>query len=184
MLIPDSYELKQMRINAGLTQQQLAKHAGITQGMIARIETGDVDPRLSTMKKIVSAIEDAERESKKAKDVMTSPVKSISSGSIVDEAIDIMKEYSISQLPVMKMGTPVGLLSERILMKQVQGSKQPSRLTRTGVDKVMNEAPPIVNKTTALRAIFPLLEYNPCVLVMEKAKIVGIITRADILGLV
>ena len=40
------------RKSAGLTQQQLAKHAGIRQETLSRIESGKHPPTLKTLKKI------------------------------------------------------------------------------------------------------------------------------------
>jgi predicted transcriptional regulator len=42
---------------AGITQAELAERCETTQQQIAKIETGVVDPRLSTLRKIASALE-------------------------------------------------------------------------------------------------------------------------------
>jgi len=66
-------DLRRMRRNAGLTQKELAKKAGVSQSLIARIETRTVDPRLSTLQKIVDALF-IEVEGGFARDVMKGPV--------------------------------------------------------------------------------------------------------------
>jgi len=43
------------RLRAGLTQQELAKRAGISQPALARIESGRVVPRLDTAERILRA---------------------------------------------------------------------------------------------------------------------------------
>ena len=48
--------LRKIRKEQGLTQQDLAKMAGITQQMVSRYETGVVEPSVSTMKKIKKAL--------------------------------------------------------------------------------------------------------------------------------
>ena len=41
----------------GLTQQELARRAGMTQPALARLEKSDSKPRISTLKKIASAMD-------------------------------------------------------------------------------------------------------------------------------
>jgi len=57
-----------------LKQADVARMAGISQSMVARIESGSVDPRVSTLAKIVEVLQAAERSAITAADVMTSPV--------------------------------------------------------------------------------------------------------------
>ena len=61
--------IKRLRIEAGLTQRQLAELIGISQAHIAKIEKETVDPRLSTVNKILKIL--TKGEGKKCGDVMT-----------------------------------------------------------------------------------------------------------------
>ncbi|RLE74581.1 MAG: hypothetical protein DRJ44_07250, partial [Thermoprotei archaeon] len=61
-------ELRELRKRAGLTQKELARRAGVSQSLIARIESGSVDPRLSTLRRILQALEDYVSEQLTAKD--------------------------------------------------------------------------------------------------------------------
>jgi len=54
--------LKKMRLEAGLTQSQLAKMVGVSQAHIAKIEGEKVDPRLSTVNKILEILTDRKRK--------------------------------------------------------------------------------------------------------------------------
>ena len=45
----------------------------------------------------------------------------------------------------------------------------------------MEDAPPIIVKTTPLTAVMELLRHSPLVIVAEKGKPKGVITKADIL---
>ena len=75
MQLPTPEDLKKRRNELGLTQSDLAKRAGVSRPLIARIESGDVDPRLSTVRKILDAFEGAEKERQiLIKDLMHSPV--------------------------------------------------------------------------------------------------------------
>jgi len=48
--------LKQFRAVRGMTQEALAKKAGISRVYIARLETGKQDPTLSTLVKLAKAL--------------------------------------------------------------------------------------------------------------------------------
>lgn len=60
MHIPTGDELRTARQQRGLTQAELADRAGVSQPLIARIESEDVDPTLATLHSIVSAINGSE----------------------------------------------------------------------------------------------------------------------------
>ncbi len=44
------------RLASGLTQEQLAKKIGTNQAAISRLENGEANPRLSTLKKLANAL--------------------------------------------------------------------------------------------------------------------------------
>ena len=52
----DLSEIRKLRLGMHLTQKALAESAGITQAHIAKIESGKVDPRYSTVRKIYSCL--------------------------------------------------------------------------------------------------------------------------------
>jgi transcriptional regulator with XRE-family HTH domain len=59
-LEPENDIIKAMikaRKNSGLTQKQLAARAGIAQGDISRIENGNGNPSLKTLKRLASAMD-------------------------------------------------------------------------------------------------------------------------------
>lgn len=47
--------LKRARRSAGMTQRELARESGIPQPAIARIESGKVVPRISTIERLINA---------------------------------------------------------------------------------------------------------------------------------
>jgi transcriptional regulator with XRE-family HTH domain len=47
--------LRYARLQAGLSQQQLAQRCGVAQPTIARIETGRISPRVDTVERLLSA---------------------------------------------------------------------------------------------------------------------------------
>jgi predicted transcriptional regulator len=78
MELPTPDSIKKKRVKLGLTQSELAERAGVSQPLIARIESGDVDPRLSTIRNIIAALDDMEKSRITAKDLMTAHVVSLS----------------------------------------------------------------------------------------------------------
>jgi len=74
MDLPTPADLRERRNELELTQSELADRADVSQPLIARIEGGDVDPRLSTLRRIVSALAEAETGIVRAEDLMHSDV--------------------------------------------------------------------------------------------------------------
>ncbi|MEM2947392.1 MAG: helix-turn-helix domain-containing protein, partial [Candidatus Bathyarchaeia archaeon] len=64
--------LRKLRIEAKLTQKKLAELVGVSQAHIAKIEQGKVDPRLSTVNKILKVL--TEGKEAKCRDLMTKGV--------------------------------------------------------------------------------------------------------------
>ena len=51
-ILPDLIELRRMRKIIGLTQAELAQRVGISQSMIAKIESGALNPSYSVVRRI------------------------------------------------------------------------------------------------------------------------------------
>ncbi len=62
MMLPTAQEFRHMRTKVGLTQKDLARKAGVSQALIARIEGGSIDTKLSTAQKILDALKQARQE--------------------------------------------------------------------------------------------------------------------------
>lgn len=165
--------LKKLRTKNDLTQRELAQKAGVSQAHIAKIENGKVDPRLSTLKKLFSVLK---RSGKKCEDIMTKDLISVSPDRKIKNVINKMKEYDISQIPVIKESKVIGNLTEKKIVshfKKGLGSKQ--------VKEIMGKGPPIVPAKSSIEAIKPLLEDYQAVLVRKNKEVTGIISRADLL---
>ena len=46
----------------------------------------------------------------------------------------------------------------------------------------MGDAPPVVSKNTSISAVSELLRHLPIVMVAEKGKLIGVVTKSDLLG--
>lgn len=51
------HELIELRIRRGLTQAQLAERVGTTQSAISRLEAGQVEPTLDTLRRVAAALD-------------------------------------------------------------------------------------------------------------------------------
>ena len=170
-------EIKNIRKKLGLTQTQLAHRADVSQSLIAKIESGRIDPTYTKTKKIFAALSDLEKKEEiKAGQLMTNRLISISSDASIKDAISKMKKFQISQMPVIDENKLIGLVSESTILDALLNSKGKV------VKDVMQEAPPIVSKITPLQVISNLLKHYPMVMVSEEGKLIGLITKSDLLG--
>jgi len=170
-------EIKKIRKKLGMTQTELANRAGVSQSLIAKIESHRIDPTYTKTKKIFAALSELEKKEEiKAEQLMTSKLISINPSASVKEAIGKMKKHEISQLPVIDNNKLVGLVSESTILDALLKSK--SKIVR----EVMQEAPPIVSKTTSIQVVSNLLKHYPMVVVSEEGRLVGLITKSDLLG--
>jgi predicted transcriptional regulator len=182
MIIPlmdyEIADLKRMRKQIGLTQSELAKKAGISQSMIAKMESGLLDPSYSKIKRLFSTLDSLRQvNTKKARDVMEKRLVTIDADAGIKHAIDKMKKYSISQLPVMSHGNVVGLVSESDMLDALMGHRAVKK-----AGDVMEDNPPSVSLNTSVDVVLNLLKFYPLVAVKDKGKLVGIITKSDILN--
>lgn len=180
MFLPTPDEIKKTRLELNLTQHELASRAGVSQPLIARIESGDVDPRLSTLRKIFNAFDAARKERVLVRNIMHSPVIHTSSEDSIEEAARIMENHGFSQMPVIDSGVPVGSISTDQIVHSMtdQDIKKVSHLP---VRNIMGDSFPTVSPTTDANTVSRILEKNPAVLVLDKGKVIGVVTKHDIM---
>ncbi|MFH1200406.1 MAG: CBS domain-containing protein [Candidatus Micrarchaeota archaeon] len=180
-MLPEIHAISRNRRRLGLTQSELAKAAGVSQSLVAKIEAGRLDPSYSNAKALLDALEAAGRgEEKRAKDVMHHPIISAKSGEMLSQAVGLMRRHGFSQLPVEdEHGKIVGSLSEKSLLEKMEAGKVDSKAAK--VADVMDEAFPSVSESTPVSAIVSLLHDAQAVLVLRKDKIAGVVTKSDLL---
>ncbi len=178
-------KLKEVRKRLGLTQAKLAELAGVTQAYIAKIEAGEADPRISALDKISRALEkfSAASTMPTVEKLMSSPIVSVKPTETVERAIKIMETKNISQLPVINVNTNVGSVTEATLLQNISSGRDISSILKREISDFMDKPFPIVSKDDDSEVLYPLLERNAAVLVTDRGKIVGIITKADIFKL-
>ncbi len=171
-------EIKIRRKKLGLTQTELAKLSGVSQSLIAKIESNKIDPTFSKTKKIFLALNSIQKKtSLKAKDIMNKKIISLKPEAYLKEAIDKMRSHGISQIPIIDKEI-IGLVSESSILEQIQEGKDIKELK---IKDVISETPPMVSEETDIELITQMLKYNPMILINKYGKITGIITKADIL---
>ena len=177
MELPTPEDLRERRTGMGLTQSELAEMADVSQPLIARIEGGDVDPRLSTLRRIVNALQEAEGDLLRAGDLMHSTVVSVPPDESVRAATQVMDEHGYSQLPVVRDGTPMGLISTSSIRARSDTERNVGDLP---VAEVMGGAISTVEPDAPIDAVDAALDHNDAVLVVEDGETVGIVTEADV----
>ncbi len=178
-MLPEIEEIKRRRKKLGISQKKLAELVGVSQPLIARIESGDIDPRLSLVKKIFKVLEEIEGKTIDARRIMNSPVISVSPNDSIKRAIEEMMKYGISQMPVMEGNRVVGSITESSIVKAViEFGANAEKLT---VKDVMEKPFPIVSPNECLNTISKLLLDNQALLVVENNRVIGIITKHDVM---
>lgn len=176
-MVFDISHLKKIRKQLGITQRQFAQKAGISQSMIAKIEAGRLDPAYSKVKRIEQALELLTKShEKEAKDIMNKKIISISANEKISTIIKLMNTHNISQLPVISQERVIGLISESSIL-----SKNLEDLKNLTSKDIMDEAPPIIAKNAKLGVVKQLLQHYPLVLIKEKGKLIGLVTKSDLI---
>lgn len=168
-------DVKVLRKKFGLSQTELARAANVSQSLIAKVEANRLDPTYSNAKKIFDALESLSKKHEvKAEQIMEKKIISIMPDTSIKEVITKMKSHEISQMPVIVNDKVIGLVSETNLLDAVMQGKKYS------AEDIMQDAPPIVSRNTSVEVVSSLLRYFPMVLVHEKGKLLGLITKSDL----
>ena len=104
---------------------------------------------------------------------------SVAAAAAVRQALNLMSTWGVSQIPVLENGVCVGGLIENSLMTRALA--QPALLDRP-VREVMDGAFPVVDALTQTDRLATLLtRESPAALVQKDGKLIGIVSRYDIL---
>ncbi|MEM2937231.1 MAG: CBS domain-containing protein [Candidatus Bathyarchaeia archaeon] len=181
-MLPSLEEIAKKRRMLGLTQKQLAQLAGVSQSLIAKLESNKINPSYDKVKAIFDALENLEiRTEFHAADVLHNKIVGVQKNEPVSKAVKLMMEHGYSQLPVFNGENVVGNISEKTILEQIASGKEFMEISKLSIEDIMEEGFPQVGRKTPLRVVSNLLQVYPAVLVSEKGKVVGIITKADLL---
>ncbi|MCP3681426.1 MAG: CBS domain-containing protein [bacterium] len=172
-------EIKKLRKKHGLTQSELAGLSGVSQSLIAKIEAGMIDPTFTKTKKIFDVLNGlTEKNEPKAEDIMLKKIIFAEKKDTVNVVIKKIRRHEISQLPVYDHNCVTGLVSEASILDMASEGRDLSKLK---VEDVMTDAPPVVTRKTPVRIIMDLLKISPLVMITDKGRFVGVVTKADVL---
>ncbi|TMI40875.1 CBS domain-containing protein [Candidatus Bathyarchaeota archaeon] len=182
-MLPPLDEIPKKRKELGLTQSKLAQLAGVSQSIIAKIESGTVDPSYSIAKRLVEALEKQSIQTSRPRvsEIMSKPVISVSKTQFVRDAVDLMRKRGYSQLPVFDGNRCVGSISEKTILDRAARGEPLESLLNNRVRDIMDSPLPMVNDDTPLEMVLGLLQGNYGVLVTKGESTIGILTKSDIL---
>ncbi|MGH7665240.1 MAG: pyridoxal-phosphate dependent enzyme [Gemmatimonadaceae bacterium] len=113
------------------------------------------------------------------KDGHAPAIVSAAPGMTVRQALGLMTQHDVSQLPVMDEGSCVGSVSDWSLTAR---SLEDTKLLDASVSDVMDPPFPVIDAGQPVESVTKLLsKSNPAVLVREHGQMQGIVTRSDML---
>jgi len=181
-MLPELEKIKTRREALQITQKKFAKMCGIKPSMLNMVEKRNANPSYDLWVKIESCldIEEAKELSnvKTAGQVCITSVKTVKATDSISDAIDKMKRFDFSQLPVFSYSNCVGLITESSILKyELAGGS----IVHGKIKDSMEFPPPIINERAPITPqIIELLSNSNCILVSNKiGEIVGIITKID-----
>jgi predicted transcriptional regulator len=181
-MFPTLTDIAKRRRQLGLKQSELAKQAGVSQSLIAKLEAGTIDSSYTKVKTIFEVLEKLEFKTKvQAEKLLHNEVISIQRKEPISKVVKIMKEHGYSQIPVFEGKQSVGSISEKAILRQILAGKDLEEISKLPTEEIMEEAFPQINEDAPLPLITSLLQSYSAVLVSKKGVVIGIITKADLL---
>ncbi|MBU0636539.1 CBS domain-containing protein [Candidatus Micrarchaeota archaeon] len=181
-MLPNLQEIKDRRKQLNLTQLQLAELSSVSQSLIAKIESKQTIPGYENAKKLFDCLEKtSETHRISAQNIMQSKVIAVKETDSLQKAIRTMEKHGFSQVPVLQKEHVVGMISEKGALQKVEAGWSAQKISETTVQSIMEDALPEIPGDTPFKAVANLLEHSPAVLITQKGKIKGIITKSDLL---
>ena len=181
-MFPTLEDIAKRRRQLGLKQSELAKMAGVSQSLIAKLEAGTIDSSYTKVKTIFDVLERLEFKNKiQAEKVLHNEVVTVQKREPISKVVKIMKEHGYSQIPVFEGKQSVGSISEKAILHQILSGKDLDQISKLPTEEIMEEAFPQINEDAPLSLITSLLQTYSAILVTRKGDVIGIITKADLL---
>src|SRR5512139_4066346 len=116
-MFPSLEDIAKRRRQLDLKQSQLAKAAGVSQSLIAKLEAGTIDSSYTKVKTIFDVLERLEFKSKvQAEKLVHTEIVGVQRSQPISEVVNIMKDHGYSQIPVFDGKQPVGSVSEKAIL--------------------------------------------------------------------
>ena len=176
MEVPTGSHIRRWRKSLEITQTKLSDMSGVAQSIIAKIENEVVDPRASTLRKIVEALARFENPDllHTVQDIMTTDVAALRYEDTIQVAIDRMVKDGISQLPVLSVdGSIIGMISDDSWLQK--------GANRNGFEcQVMHTNPAVVDIGLSVAEARRRLTEVDALLVVDSGLLVGLVSRMDL----
>lgn len=114
------------------------------------------------------------------RDIMEKNVITISADKNALDAAKMLKEKQISFLVIMKDNSPIGLVTERDIVRKIAAEDKPASLF--GLEEIMSKKFRWVEPSTTIDAAVQKMINNNIrrLVVLENEKLVGVITQTDL----
>ena len=181
-MFPTPEDIGRKRRQLGLKQAELAKMAGVSQSLIAKLEAGTIDSSYTKVKTIFNVLDRLEAKTKiQERKVVPNEVICVQKNEPISKVVKLMKEHGYSQIPVFNGNQSMGSVSEKTILRQILNGKDLPEISNLPAKEIMEEAFPQIGEDAPLSLISSLLQTYQAVLVAKKGEVVGIITKADLL---
>lgn len=181
MPFPSISTIKHRRKLLNLSQKELAKKLNLSQSLIAKLESEKINTSYEIAIKIFNFLDDLEKKHEKScEQIMKKNVISLSPSDKIETAIKIMKENSISQVPILKNKFIVGSLSEDKIYDLLMKEKRNDIINKK-IEEFIEEPFPTLSKDSPASSAMGLLKYSNAIILLNKNIICGIITKSDLL---
>lgn len=184
-MLPELDEVVRRRKTIGLTQTRLAKLAGVSRSLIAKLETRRLTPSYRVGKAIFDVLEEAERRDSDALravavgQIHAAPVEFVEISEKVQDVWVRMLETAYSQLPIKDGDKIIGAVTEKGINHALM-ERDPNEVRDAPVEEVMQPPFPTVNLDTPVAAVIPLLQHAQAVLTVNGSNVIGIVSNSDV----
>jgi cystathionine beta-synthase len=114
----------------------------------------------------------------KVRKSLTPAIISASAGMTIGECLSLMSTHEISEIPVIDQGKMVGSVRENKLMGKLLQDRESNGLP---VSEIMEEPMPMLKAEEEIQSGIQKLKDYPAIAVEEFGRIVGVITRHDVI---
>lgn len=173
--------IRQQRVLLDMTQTELAKEAGVSQSLVAKLERGRLNPSYESVRSILEALERHHRvQEPTAAELMHKDPLAATPGERMSDVLARMKQHGISQLPVLDRKRPVGQVSEAVVLQRMEHGLSLDELKALRVREVMGPPMPSIGPETRRGVLVELLKGEPAALVVDQGEVVGVVTKPDL----
>ncbi|MFN8359945.1 MAG: cysteine synthase [Candidatus Kapaibacterium sp.] len=107
------------------------------------------------------------------------PIVSVAPSHTVEEALKLMSSFEVSELPVVEHDKVVGAVRENKLMAKVIENREAMSLP---VRELMEEPMPVLDASEDIQVGIATLKLHPAIVVREFGRLIGVLSRHDVLG--